>query len=570
MPLRLCVQSTPSAVEVELSDAAPGVDLFLSADDEAALLLPRGTLADDYLDDRARQEVDGIAATTLAAWQAHWNERLELDGVCLPWLLQVELLAAAFLPGVAAVTALRRAFSELEPSAIDVVGADDATETLVRAAAGACPVTTVRPPAIVEAAPVLRARGLMAIRRAAASTAVRRGVPSCLRRGSVVVYGYWHLAPLVDRMLTEHLRPAVVLHALPPGPRRAIAAALRGGFVGSPSPNATKRACTAVVELLRSAPSEFFGDVDPALGAALHHLATGVIEMQAPAAIAHLAVLRRAFARGRPRRIVLPNDVGGEMRAALIAAREHGIPSLVVQHGVYLAPGDPPQPGIDDRIDDLESADEVAVWSPVTGAAIHDRTRPIHVIGYPLQHQPVERAPHAGPVRVLVLVQPPERVTVAADARISGRHASTAVAAVLAYDQTAQITLRPHPSRGVAAMHRVAASFPGAAVAVDTDTPIDELAARHDVCVASKSTATFQAARAGARVVVLNLTSTEWKWPLGGNTDVLVARSEDDLRSRLAILAAASDAWPGRDDLLETLGVPYGDGTERLLELLRG
>lgn len=544
------------------------MDIFLSADDDAALRLPHGTLADDYLDDRDRHEVDATALAAFAAWQEHWGERLELDGTALPWLLQVELLAAAFVPGVAAVTALRRAFAKLAPTEIEVVAADGEAETVVRAAAGERPVSIVPAQAITEV-PAPRVRGLRALRRAAISAATMRGVPSRLRRGSVVVYGYWHLAPLIDRMLVERLRPAVVLDALPPGPHRALAAALRGGLVGRPTPEVITRARAAVDELLRSAPVEPFGDVDPALAEALHRLALATIETRAPEQLARLALVRRAFARGRPRRIVLPNDVGGDMRVALTAAREHGIPSLVVQHGVYLAPGDPPHRGIDDRIDDLETADEVAVWSPVTGDAIHDRSRPIHVIGYPLLHQPVERAPHDGPVRALVLVQSPERVTAAADARIAGRHATAAVAAILAHDPSAQITLRPHPSRGVAAMHRVAASFPGAALGVDTDTPIDELAARHDVCVASKSTATFQAARAGARVVVLNLTATEWKWPLGGETDVLVAHSVAELREHLGTLSLAGDTWPGRDALLETLGVPYGDGTERLLELLR-
>jgi hypothetical protein len=35
------------------------------------------------------------------------------------------------------------------------------------------------------------------------------------------------------------------------------------------------------------------------------------------------------------------------------------------------------------------------------------------------------------------------------------------------------------------------------------------------------------------------------------------------------MLAESGQDWPGRDALLETLGVPYGDGTESLLALFR-
>jgi hypothetical protein len=546
-----------------------GEDLVLTTDDVTAIALPPGTLADDYLDDEARKKVDATTAAALGAWQERWGERLVIDGVSLPWLLQVELLAAAFLPGVATVSALRRAFASIAPAEIELVAPDPRSEAIARAAAGDIPLLIAAGNADNREPDRKSSLDLRTLRRTMLGAATRRGVRSRLRGDSVVVYGYWHLAPLIDRMLQEGLRPAVVLDALPPGPRRAVAAALRGGFVGGATPAEIARTRETVAEAIAAAPAERFGDVDEPLAQALHRLALDAISVRAPRELARLSTFRRTFARVPPRCLVLPNDVAADMRAAITAARENGVPTVVVQHGVYLDPRQSTTTDIDERLDDLETADEVAVWSPVTAAAIHNRARPIHVIGYPLQHRRVVRARGAVAKRVMILVQPPERITSIGSARMSGWHASTAIAAVLAFDGSAVITLRPHPSQGTEAMQAVADAFPAASVTVDVQTPIEELAARHDLCVAGRSTAAFQAARAGARVAVLNLSGSAWKWPLGGDTEVLVAHTEAALRDHLTMLAESGQDWPGRDALLETLGVPYGDGTESLLALFR-
>ena len=78
-----------------------------------------------------------------------------------------------------------------------------------------------------------------------------------------------------------------------------------------------------------------------------------------------------------------------------------------------------------------------------------------------------------------------------------------------------------------------------------------------DLCIGTASTASFQAALAGVPVIVLNLSGYAWEPPLDGASDVLVARSADELRA--AVAAWREGTGPGgRDDLLAALGVDPG------------
>lgn len=548
------------------ADLVVGRDLVLTATDAEALDLPSGALSDDYLSPAARREVDRIAKTALAEWQRHWHRRLEVDGIDLTWLLETELLADVFVRTVADVTAVRSALTALDPASVETPDGQPWLAAIVGAADPTRPVTTGR-----RETAFAGSKQALPLRRKVLDAMTAAGLPSLLRSRSVVLFGYWHLSPLFDRMLAERKdRPAVVLEALPHGPRRALSAAFRGGCVGRPGPLARRRLLGAVDRALANAAYEPFGGLHPFLERLLHARAVDLVRQRAGLDLARASTWRRAFRSRRPAWLVVPNDVMPDTRLAVTIARAAGVRSLVVQHGVYL-PAPPDAEEVDDRIGDLETAGEVAVWSGVTGAAIDDGARTIHVIGYPLLSRVPVRpgAPVVKRLRVLVLVQTPERVTVTTDARMSGTHARVAARAVLARYPDAFVTLRPHPSRGSEAMERIAKDLQTGAVSVDVSTEIHDLVQRHDVCIGAKSTASFQAALGGAKVVILNLTGTEWKWPLGGDTPVLVARSEDELEEHLVRVVSAGNEWPGRAELIDTLGAPYGDGTERLLEILR-
>ena len=60
----------------------------------------------------------------------------------------------------------------------------------------------------------------------------------------------------------------------------------------------------------------------------------------------------------------------------------------------------------------------------------------------------------------------------------------------------------------------------------------------------------------------------EWRWPLGADTTVPVARDGAQLRAWLERWAAG-EALPGREDMLAALGADIaGDPVERMLAIL--
>jgi hypothetical protein len=223
-----------------------------------------------------------------------------------------------------------------------------------------------------------------------------------------------------------------------------------------------------------------------------------------------------------------------------------------------------------DCIADLELADEVVAWSDITGSVIKERERAIHVTGYPLAHriEPARRPRRKG-ARVLVLVQGAEHLTARMPARTASVHCATALTAVVRVLPDARVTLRPHPSHSIAGIEAARARFPDFAVDIDRSTPIVDLIRHHDICVGAQSTAVFEAALTGIPVVVLNVTSFEWNWPLGGDTPVPVARNSDQLSAILAKLTMTNGGEPpGRQELLAVLGATGHDGSARLVELL--
>jgi hypothetical protein len=81
------------------------------------------------------------------------------------------------------------------------------------------------------------------------------------------------------------------------------------------------------------------------------------------------------------------------------------------------------------------------------------------------------------------------------------------------------------------------------------------------------STATVQTALVGTPVIVLNVFGFDWAWPLGGDSEVPVARSADELAGWLKRWAAG-ETLPGREDLLGALGAGRPDPTGALLRLV--
>jgi hypothetical protein len=376
-------------------------------------------------------------------------------------------------------------------------------------------------------------------------------------------------------MVRDGPKPVLDVRALPPGPRRTLRAALRGGIVGSPGPHLRRHARELLeprlVELDRA---------DPALPLLTRSLARCVGEVLASFARARAArdlasafMWRRVLHRRALQSVVVPNDVVPELRLIVSLAQERGIPTLAVQHGVYLppTPGIPEDP-IDDRLEDLEVADKIAVWSELTASALPDRADSVHVVGYPVPYSvaPPRIVEEPGRPRVVVLVQGPERTTALGSERMIGEHSEAAVRVTLDRFPRAKVTLRPHPSHDIRAVEAVLSRFPGADVSVDAATPIMEVLSGHHICIGSKSTASYQAALAGCAVVILNLTGSEWKWPLGGETPVPVARSKDELAAALTHAASSPNGLPGREELLTALGAGKGNGSARLSEAVRG
>ena len=522
---------------------------MLACEPEHGLELPHGVLVDDHLDVRARLEVDAAARAAQSRWVAARGEALSSDGVRLAWVWELDLYVEVFLPLTRGAVAIERALEKCGENEVELLGGDVATARLVEAAGARVVEHLPGPTSPAEAGRERHTRAL----------AERIGVPSRLRRGSVLVLGYWHLVPLVDRMLRDkRSKPALALQAPVPGRTRSLRVAGRGGWLGLPGSGSRRRAAARAADVLAGVTAHDLAVLGHPLGELIH---TGIRRLAAERAardLAHVSLLRSAFRRSRPAAVVVPFDVGPEHRLTVAIAQELGINTVVVQHGAYLE---------QTVVNDLQVADSVAIWSDAARPALGGRRKGVHVVGYP---GPVpERRPRAGsPYTITVLGQGIERWTSVIDGRLELRHYSAAVEAALAAVPDATIVLRPHPSQSHRAPERVQARFPAASIVIDTETDALELLARSHVCVGTFSTATLQAALTDTAVVVLNLVGREWGWPLGGDTPVPVARSTEELAEILRELSRDSEARPGREALLAALGATGDDSVERLLKLV--
>jgi len=549
------------------AELRPGADVVLELDEAHGVDAPWEVLVDDYLSVEARGRLDAATVAALGRWRASYDERLTVDGVCLPFVREWPLLRL-ILPTARGAAGLSRAVERHRPASIEVMDRDPHTHAVVAAVAerAGVPVTTPEGAGPAEGRPRRRPVPLgRRLRRLALRLATVLGAPSLLRRDSVLIVSYWPLIPLLDRMLSDRdWKPAMLLAKRPTGPRRILRTALRGGWVGLSSPQGVRRAAGRAQEALdaaRRGPTSSLDLCGLPLGALLHRRALELVRATAGTDVADAAVLRRALSRGRATRLVAGSVVDPDTRLIVSVAGEAGIRTLLLAHGAYLLP----QPLVD-----MELGDELALWSWAVAPPLRNRDRPIHVVGYPLPHSPPatrELAPGRDDPTVVVLGQNGHPYTSTIDARIAVRQYTAAIRAVSTRFPRATVVLRPHPSADLRPLGSLVARFPSVRVEVDATGAILDLLGRADLCIGGSSAATMQAALVGTPVVVLNLSGFEWPWPIGGATTVPVARSEAELRTTLDHWAGAR-TLPGRDDLLEGLGARGADATEHLLRIL--
>jgi hypothetical protein len=545
---------------------AEGRDLVLAIDPRHGVTLPSGVLAHDHLPLGQRFRIDALALEALARWRDVYGAALTVDGMALPEIWTFELYEAINQCLVAGL-GLRAAVRAYGPPVLRLMDAHPLTEQAAVAAGQATGVPVVaashrRPPAIRAWAPAVpaarRARG------AAVRAASRWGVASTLKPGSTLFLSYWPLMPLLDRMLDDpSSRPALSIEHRPAHPARSLRSARQGGWLGVASRDDVAEAGERAARVLAPLAEPAAIDVDglPA-GGVIHGVALGVAHGRAGRDLAALAVARQAFATGHVRRVIGNNDLEPSARLVLSVARDAGVPTFCLAHGACLLP----QP-----MADLELSDEVALWSPAIAPPISNRDRPIHVVGYPLPHDPVRTRRFAGGrlPRVALLAQSGTPSTATVDDRIVMRHYVEGLAGIAESLPGATVVLRPHPSHGPLPLASLSARFPALELRLDRSSDLRRCLATSDACVGGTSAATLEAALFGTPVVVLNVTGFDWRRPLGGESTVPVARSA-------AELAECLDRWrrlgtlPGGEELLEALGADGGDATERLVAALGG
>lgn len=559
------VYSTSAGLHAE--GLEPGQDVVLRLSGRDAGRVPAGVAADDHLIPSRRAEIDREALEVLARWRATCDAPLTVDDLCLPFVLEwplMSIVVAAHRAGAGLAAAIER----FGPETIELVDARPSDRALVKAVAAAAGVPIrdtdgARGSADVPAPERAPLPPLRRVRRLATDVALGAGSPTVLRRGAVVAMSYWSMVPLLDRMLDEpSMRVAIPLSTRPASPRRALRAALDGGWIGTASPLARARGRRAAERGLRRAralPAPTLGVGSYDIGAAIHAELIEEVLRSAAEQLANAAILRRAYRRGRPRLVVLSYDTLPWPRLVASLAREAGIPTFLVSHSAYLMP---------QTLKDAEIADEVAVYSEAVAFEGMRRDRPVHTVGYPVPVDVApERAAPQNPRRVVVLGVNGHPYTARFDERVTLRHFHVALEALAEAVPEVEVVLRPHPSQDLAPIRAVADDFPGLAVGVDAATDIMELLESADLCIGGLTAATLQAAVAGTPVIVLNVTGFAWRWPLGGDTPVPVTADAGALRD--AISRWLRDGRiPGRETLLGALGADRSDAVDQLAELV--
>lgn len=573
-----------SSAGVDPAALVPGEDLVLELHPAHGTDAPDGTYVFDHVPAAARRGIDLAVLDALKAWRARLDAPLTEAGVCWPFVWHSELYRL-LIPLVARALALRDAVQALEPDEIVLTQRDAPSARLAEAvggvaiaAGGTLPLTqavgaATGVPVRVDpaAAPARPARAmppavpaLRRARRAALGTVTRFGAPSWTRSDSVLFRSFWPLMPLFDRVLSDaDLRPAVFLDQRPVGVGRTLRAAVQGGWVGIPTEVdrlRSRRAAQRMVDAVHDDPSFEVDGLE--LGGLLQRLLTEFVEGRAVNDLAHARMLRRAFRRRRPAWLVVPFDVVPEARLRVLLAREAGIRSLGVAHGAFVLP---------EPYADLDQCDEVALWTDALGPALLKRAHVVHRLGYPMPHDvppPTRPAPDRAP-RIAVLGQLPVNITATIDERITMRTYEAALRAVARHRPDATVVLRPHPVEDRAAVPEAVRRFPALDVRVEPSVPILDLLRAVDLCIGGATLATLQAALVGTPIVVLNLSSHDWRHPIGGTTVVPVARSSEQLAEVLASWTPGT-VLPGRDDVVAALGADgRNEADARLLSILR-
>src|SRR4051812_15993907 len=235
------VRLSASAAGADARILRPGRDLVLELAREQGAVLPVGVLLDERLSSAARAEIDAEAIAALASWRERRDADLTVDGVCLPHIWEVELLAEVFLPETRIASGVGAVFAVHGPQRIELEGIDAGRVAGLSTVLRSLDIA-VEPPRSFAAPP--RYPGVLASsprpiplsRRIAASIFKTVGIPQWVR-GEVVLVPYWHLGDVFERLtLDGGLRFVVDPASLPATtPRTLIRSVARGGWVGHPS-----------------------------------------------------------------------------------------------------------------------------------------------------------------------------------------------------------------------------------------------------------------------------------------------------------------------------------------------
>ena len=253
--------------------------------------------------------------------------------------------------------------------------------------------------------------------------------------------------PLLDRMLAAPgERPAIFADARPSGASRTLRAAMRGGWIGTPGPRDRRRAKAKVTPALRLAAEapriELMG---LELGDCVHARVLDVARRRTAGDVARIAVLRRAFARGRVRAVVLAYDLDPDARLVTVVARDAGIPTVVLQHGAVLLPR---------PLSDCAVADQVGMWSEAVAPPAAREGARVHVVGYPMPHErPPTRALEPSRERPTVVVIGQGNVGVDMFTFNRGNVVLRAVLAITGHLPGPQLPAKAHPPQQI--QHRL-------------------------------------------------------------------------------------------------------------------
>lgn len=549
-------------------DLRAGYDLVIRLDERHALDLPAGVLADDYLSVADRVAIDEACQRALAEWRAANDAVLTVDGVCLPHLWELTPVGTALMQMVRAAAGARNAITTYGVSSISLLTGpqclSDAVMAATRAAGASVDKSAYALPVSFDAGTKQRI-ARKPLRGRVLNSFIRIGVPSRLHPESVLVVGHWSLMPFLDRMLeSAEWRPAVHLDRRPVGMRRTLQAATQGGWVGTPGPlrllRAQPRVAAALARASEPPPISVLG---MELGPAIHREFLREARARGSRNLAQVAGLRAAFARQKPRLVVLWNDSTPEERLLALVAREYDVPVLVVAHGGY---------AVEAIVPEFNDADEVALWSDQAVRAMPSLGRNVHIVGYPRGKPPsrTSRTGRGDRPRIIILAQVRFSGTALVGDRLPLNHYTTALTAIRAVRSRARVVLRPHPSGGLELAEDAARRFPDLDVTVNSRSDIVAALEGVDLCIGSLSTATLESAWVGVPTILLDLTGARWPWPLCDGSGVPLARNHLELAGHLESIldsCRSSVTDSGRTSLLNALGADIDDPTGTRIRL---